>query len=189
MVEGAENWRNGRWWIVNTAAMEWSYGDGPPWWCWEWGMMKKKGLRKGLGDRKRGVERNEEEIEHWKRRTRPLKRKYEFRTTHYVVRKFRIPVEFQDREHGFENLSQKRIHTRFAQGSHSCEIRTRDFGKELRACIFWKLAQKYFRTRDVSCENFAQQEVLCENGWVLVYSPVLPCFHHDFILQAFPPEC
>ena len=27
----------------------------------EWGMMKKKGLRMGLGDRKRDVERNEEE--------------------------------------------------------------------------------------------------------------------------------
>ena len=99
-------------------------------------MMKKKGLRKGLGDRKRGAKRNEGEIEHLKRRTRPLKRKCKFRTTPCVVRKFCIPVEYQDREHGFENLSQKRIRTRFAQGSHSCEIRTRDFGKGPRACIF-----------------------------------------------------
>ena len=67
-------------------------------------MMKKRGLRKGLGDRKRGAKRNEEEIEHLKRRTRPLKRKCKFRT----------PMEYQDREHGFENLSQKQIRTRFA---------------------------------------------------------------------------
>ena len=89
-----------------------------------------------MGDWKRGARRNEEEIEHGKRRTRSLKRKCKFRITSCVMRKFRIPVEYQDREHGFENLSQKRIRTRFAQGSHSCEIRTRDFGKGPRACIF-----------------------------------------------------
>ena len=104
------------WTVVNSVG----HGYGVELWRWaamvvgEWGMMKKKGLRKGLGDRKRGVERNEEEIEHWKRRTRPLKRKCKFRTTPCVVRKFRIPMEYQDREHGFENLSQKRIRTRFA---------------------------------------------------------------------------
>ena len=129
MVERAENWRGGWWWIVIAAVMGWSYGDGLPWWCWEWGMMKKRNLRKGFGDRKRGAKRNEGEIEHLKRRTRPLKRKCKFRTTPCVVRKFRIHVEYLDREHGFENLSQKRIRTRFAQGSHSCKIRTRDFGK------------------------------------------------------------
>ena len=59
------------------------------------------------------------------RRTRPLKRKC----------KFRIHVEYQDREHGFENLSQKQIRTRLAQGSHSYEIRTRDFEKGPRACF------------------------------------------------------
>ena len=46
------------------------------------------------------------------------------------MRKFRIPVVLQDREHGFENLSQKRIRTRFAQGSHSCEIRTKILGRD-----------------------------------------------------------
>ena len=186
MVERAENWRGGRWWIVITAAMGWSYGDGLPWWCWEWGMMKKRNLRKGIGDRKRGAMRNEEEIEHGKRRTRPLKRKCKFRTTPCVMRKFRIPVRTQT-----ECMVLKIcLKNEFAQGSHSCEIRIRDFGKEPRACFFWKLPQKHFRTRGVLCENFAQQEVLCENGWVLVFfSPVLPCFHHDFILQAFLPEC
>ena len=58
-----------------------------------------------------------------------------------VVRKFIIPVVLQDREHGFEILSQKRI-----------------------------------RTRDVLCENFAQQEVLCENCRVLVFLPCFPFF-------------
>ena len=70
-------------------------------------MMKKKGSRKGLDDRKRGAKRNEGEIEHLKRRTRPLKRKCDFR----------IPVVLQDREHGFEILSQKtnshKVRTRF----------------------------------------------------------------------------
>ena len=102
-----------------------------------------------------------------------FKEKNEFRTGENGVRNFRIPVILQDREHGFENWRKKWIRTRFAQGSHSCEIRTRDFWKGPRACIFWKLAQKHFRTRDVSWENFAQQEVLCENGWVLVFSPLL----------------
>ena len=49
------------------------------------GMMKKRNLRKGIGDRKRGAMRNEEEIEHGKRRTRPLKRKCKFRITPYVM--------------------------------------------------------------------------------------------------------
>ena len=78
------------------------------------GMMKKRNLKKGFGDWKSGAMRNEEEIEHGKRRTRSLKRKCKFRITSCVMRKFRIPVKYQDREHGFENLSQKRIRTRFA---------------------------------------------------------------------------
>ena len=81
-------------------------------------MMKKKGSRKGLDDRKRGAKRNEGEIEHLKRRTRPLKRKCKFRTTPCVVRKFRIPVEYQDREHGFEICPKNE----FTQGSHKVRI-------------------------------------------------------------------
>ena len=125
MVERAENWKSGLWWIVNAVAMEWSYGDGLPWWCWEWGMMKKKGSRKGLGDRKRGVERNEGEIEHLKRRTRPLKMKCKFRTTSCVVRKFCILVKFtqgilgRDREHAFFENWHKSI---FAQGMCHAKI-------------------------------------------------------------------
>ena len=55
-----------------------------------------------------------------------FKEKNEFRIGENGVRNFRIPVILQDREHGFENWRKKRIRTGFAQGSHSCEIRTRD---------------------------------------------------------------
>ena len=139
-------------------------------------MMKKKGSRKGLGDRKRGAKRNEGEIEHLKRRTRPLKRKCKFRTTPCVVRKFRIPVEYQDREHGFENLSQKRI-------------RTRDFGKGPRAC-FLEIGTKAFSHKGCVVRKFRTTGSVVRK-WLNLgfFSPVFPCFHHDFILQAFLPAC
>ena len=152
----------------------------------EWGMMKKKGLRKGLGDRKRGVERNEEEIEHWKRRTRPLKRKCKFRTTPCVVRKFRIPMEYQDREHGFENLSQKRIRTRFPQGSHSCEIRTRDFGKGLRAC-FLEIGTKAFSHKGCVVRKFRTTgSVVRKSPSLVFFSPVVPLFSPCLHSSSFP---
>ena len=52
------------------------------------GMMKKRNLRKGFGDWKRDVERNEEESEHGKRRTRSLKRKCQFRITLMLCKNF-----------------------------------------------------------------------------------------------------
>ena len=184
MVERAENWKSGRWWIVNVAAMEWSYGDGLPWWCWEWGMMKKKGSRKGLGDRKRGAKRNEGEIEHLKRRTRPLKRKCKFRTTPCVMRKFRIPVEYQD--NGFENLSQKRIHTRFTflWNSH------KGFWEGTESMHFLKIGTKAFSHKGCVVRKFRTTGSVVRK-WLSLgfFSPVFPCFHHDFILQAFLPEC
>ena len=79
-----------------------------------------------MGDRKRGFERIEEEAKSLKWRTKLFKEKNEFRTGENGVRNFRIPVILQDREHGFENWRKKRIRTRFAQGSHSYEIRTGD---------------------------------------------------------------
>ena len=142
------------------------------------GMMKKRNLRKGFGDWKSGAMRKEEEIEHGKRRTRPLKRKCKFRT----------PMEYQDREHGFENLSQKRIRTRFAQGSHSYEIRTRDFEKGPRAC-FLEIGTKAFSHKGCVMRKFRTTGSVVRK-WLSLgfFSPVLPCFHHDFILQAFLPE-
>ena len=98
------------------------------------------------------------------------------------MRNFRIPVVLQDREHGFEKLSQKRIRTRFAQGSHSCEIRTEILGRD-REHAFLKIGTnanshkgcvvRKFRTRGMGCANFAE-------SWL--FSPVVPCFHLDFIL-------
>ena len=80
--------------------------------------MKRK-LRKGFGDWKRGAMRNEEEIEHGKKRTRSLKRKCEFRITPYVMRKFRIPVRTQT-EIMVLKICRK---NEFAQGLH--KVRTR----------------------------------------------------------------
>ena len=126
-------------------------------------MMKKKGSRKGLGDLKRGAKRNEGEIEHLKRRTRPLKRKCKFRTTPCVMRKFRILVRTQTESMVLKICPKNE----FAQGSHKVRIPVK-FAQGIlrrdRKHAFWKLAQKHFRTRVVLCENFAQQEVLCENG-------------------------
>ena len=79
----------------------------------------------------------------------------EFHTTQCVVRKFRIPMVLQDREHAFfENWSQKRIRTRFA---FLCIFALR-FWKGSRAC-FLKIGHKReFALGDVLCENFAQGE-------------------------------
>ena len=95
------------------------------------------------------------------------------------VRKFRIPVVLQDREHGFEILSQKRIRTRFAQGSHFCEIRTEILGKD-REHAFLKISTK------ANSHKGCVVRKLLSLGF---FSPIFPCFHHDFILQAFLPAC
>ena len=71
-------------------------------------MMKKRNLRKGFGDWKRGAMRNEEEIEHGKRRTRSLKRKC----------KFRIPVSTQTES----MVLQICLKNEFAYGSHMVRI-------------------------------------------------------------------
>ena len=81
-------------------------------------MMKKRNLRKGIGDRKRGAMRNEEEIEHGKRRTWSLKRKCEFRITPYVMRKFRIPVRTQTKSMVFQIC----LKNEFAYGWHMVRI-------------------------------------------------------------------
>ena len=91
----------------------------------------------------------------------------------------------QDREHGFENWHKNE----FAQGSHSCEIRIEILGRD-REHAFENLSQKRirisgcvvrkFRTRGMGGANFAV-------SWL--FSHVFPCFHLDFILQAFLPTC
>ena len=80
--------------------------------------MKKRNLRKGFGDWKRGAMRNEEEIEHGKRRTRSLKRKCKFRITPYVMRKFCIPVSTQTES----MVLQICLKNEFAYGSHMVRI-------------------------------------------------------------------
>ena len=82
------------------------------------GMMKKRNLRKGFDDWKSGAMRNEEEIEHGKRRTRSLKRKCKFRITPYVMRKFRIPVKFQTESMVFQIC----LKNKFAYGWHMVRI-------------------------------------------------------------------
>ena len=92
-----------------------------------------------------------------------------------VVLKFRIPVVLHDREHGLKFCHKNE----FAQGSHKVRIPvkfTLRFWEGTESMHFWKLTQKQIRTRDVLCENFAQQEVLCENCWVLVFLPSFPLF-------------
>ena len=80
--------------------------------------MKKRNLRKGFGGWKRGAMRNEEEIEHGKRRTRSLKRKCKFRITPCVMRKFRIPMRTQT-EIMVLKICRK---NEFTQGSHKVRI-------------------------------------------------------------------
>ena len=82
------------------------------------GMMKKRNLKKGFGDWKSGAMRNEEEIEHGKRRTRSLKRKCKFRITSCVMRKFRIPVSTQTESMVLKICPKNE----FAQGSHKVRI-------------------------------------------------------------------
>ena len=124
----------------------------------------------------------------------------------------RIPVVLQDREHGFQNLLQKRIRTRFAQGSHSCEIRTEILGKDREhaflkigtkmnshkvrilvkfALRFWegtesmllKICHKReFAQGDVLCENFAQREWVVR---ILLCLGFFPLFSLVFTLTSF----
>ena len=92
------------------------------------------------------------------------------------MRKFRIPVVLQDREHGFENWSQKRIRTRFAQGSHSCYFRTEILGGT-ESMLFENLSQKRIRTRGCVVRKFRTRGMGGANfavSWL--FSPVFPCF-------------
>ena len=77
----------------------------------------------------------------------------------------------------------------YAKISHSCEIRIRDFGKGPRAC-FLEIATKAFSHKGCVMRKFRITGSVMRK-WLRLgfFSPVLPCFHHDFILQAFPPEC
>ena len=88
------------------------------------------------------------------------------------VRKFRIPVVLQDREHGFEILSQKRIRTRFAflWNSHW------DFGKGLRACIFENWHRSKF-AQGMCCAKIA------ESWFFLPYFPLFSPWLHS---SSFP---
>ena len=95
-----------------------------------------------------------------------------------VVRKFRIPVVLQDREHGFEILSPKRIRTRFAflWNSHW------DFGKGQRACIFENWHKSKF-AQGMCCAKISHNRKCCAKiaeSWF--FSPVFPFFHYNFIL-------
>ena len=131
--------------------------------------MKKKGSRKGLGDLKRGAKRNEGEIEHLKRRTRPLKRKCKFRTTPCVMRKFRILVRTQTESMVLKICPKNE----FAQGSHSCEIRTRDFGNGPRACFFGNCHKSIF-AQGVCYAKISHNKKCCAKmaeSWFF-----LPCF-------------
>ena len=74
--------------------------------------------RLGLGDRKRDVERNEEESEHGKRRTRSLKRKCKVRITPCVMRKFHIPMSTQTKSMVLKICPKNE----FAQGSDKVRI-------------------------------------------------------------------
>ena len=190
MVERAENWRGGRWWIVIAADMRWSYGDGLPWWCWEWGMMKKRNLRKGFGGWKRGAMRNEEEIEHWKRRTRPLKRKCKFRTTPCVVRKFRIPMRTQT-EIMVLKICRK---NEFAQGLH--KVRTRfaflwnshkGFWEGTESMFFLEIATKAFSHKGCVMRKFRTTGSVVWKwlrlGFFLPYFALLSAWLHS---SSFP---
>ena len=133
--------------------------------------MMKRNLRKGFGDRKRGAMRNEERIEHGKRRTRSLKRKCKFRILCYA--KISHSCEYPNREHGFENLSQKRIRTRFTHGSHSCEIRIRDLGRD-REHVFLEIATKAFSHKGCVMRKFRITGNVVRQWLKLVF--FLPCF-------------
>ena len=121
--------------------------------------------------------------ENWRRRSWELKkrkwllkRKCEFRTRWWVVRKFRIPVVVQDREHAFENWSQKRIHTRFAQGLHSCDFRTEILGRD-REHAFWKFVTKENSHKGMCCVKISHKgHGWCEFWCVLAFLPCFPLF-------------
>ena len=131
--------------------------------------------------------------ENWRRRSLELKkrkwllkRKCEFRSRWWVVRKFRIPVVVQDREHAFENWSQKRIHTRFAQGSHSCDFRTEILGRD-REHAFENLVTKANSHRGMCCAKISHKG----NGWcefccVLAFLPHFPLFSPWLHSSSFP---
>ena len=138
----AENWRSGLWWIVNVAAMEWSYGDRLPWWCWEWGMGndEEKGLKDGIGW---------SEERYWEKWRRNLALEEENTTFKEEVRISHNPLCCAKISHSCGIPRQRAWFWKFVPKTNSHKVRTRfaflwnshwDFGKGPRACIFWKLA-------------------------------------------------
>ena len=118
----------------------------------------------------------------WEEENTALKRKCEFRICSWGNAKISHSCEIPDREHGFSIFASKTnshmvgIWFAFLWNSH------KGFWEGTKSMFFLKLPQKHFRTRDVSCENFSQQEVLCENGWIFVFSPL---FSLVFTMTSF----
>ena len=141
-------------------------------------MMKKKGSRKGLGDLKRGAKRNEGEIEHLKRRTRPLKRKCKFRTTPCVMRKFRILVRTQTESMVLKICPKNE----FAQGSH------KGFWEGTESMHFLKIGTKAFSHKGCVMRKFHTTGSVVRKLLSLgFFSPVLPCFTSISIFASIVP--
>ena len=90
------------------------------------GWWRKGALWMEMGDRKRGFERIEEEAKTLKWGTKLLKRKMNFAQGKMVCEIFAYLWFSKTESMVFENWRKKQIRTRFAQGSHTCEIRTGD---------------------------------------------------------------
>ena len=178
MVEGgewAENGRCGLLWIVMAAAMEWNSWDGLPWWGWGWVMMKERSLRMERGDRKRGVERIEEE---------KMAFKEEMRISHKVMGSAKI-------SHSCGSPRQRAWFWKLVTKANSHKVRipvifALRFWEGPRACFLKICHKREFAQGDVLCENFAQGEWVVRILLCLGFSPL---FSLVFILQAFLPTC
>ena len=133
--------------------------------------MKERSLRMERGDRKRGVERIEEE---------KMAFKEEVRIQHKVMGSAKISHSCgspRQRACFFENWLQKRIRTRFAQGLHSCDFRTEILGGT-ESMFFENWPQKRIRTRGCVVRKFRTRGMGGANfavSWL--FSPIFPCFH------------
>ena len=112
-----------------------------------------------------------------------------FRTTQYVVRVLCENFAFL-RFSKTESMVLKFCHkNEFAQGSHSCEIRTEILGRDREHAFFENWHKSKF-AQGMCCAKISPNRKCCAKiaeSWF--FSLVFPCFHHNFILQAFLLVC
>ena len=165
------------------------------WWRWaamvvlRVGNYDEKKLKEGIWWSEERCYEKWRRIWAWEEENTALKRKCEFRICSWGNAKISHSCEIPDREHGFSIFASKTnshmvgIWFAFLWNSH------KGFGKGPRACFFLTATKAFSHNIRGNAKISHMGGVMRKWLKLVFFSPVLPCFHHDFIPQAFPPEC